>query len=82
MKQTKEKKDVNPKEPNINSVIPTQPVEEHPLFFSAKLNDKYYLSAFGQIVLILVCVEVSVGVVKCPCIYTIMNGLNPCLCGS
>ena len=49
MKKTNEKTNVNSKEPNINSVIPTEPVEEHPLFFSARLNDKYYLSAFGQI---------------------------------
>lgn len=49
MKQTKEKTDVNSKESNVNSVIPTEPVDLHPLFFSAKLNDKYYLSAFGHI---------------------------------
>ena len=49
MKQTNEKKDVNSKDSNVNSVIPTEPVEQHPLFFSAKLNDKYYLSAFGHI---------------------------------
>ena len=47
--KTNEKNDVNSKESNVNSVIPTNPVEEHPLFFSAKLNDKYYLSAFGHI---------------------------------
>lgn len=49
MKTKNDKTDVNSKESNVNSVIPTEPIEEHPLFFSAKLNDKYYLSAFGHI---------------------------------
>lgn len=49
MKKTTEKKDVNPKESNVNSVVPTEQIDGHPLFFSAKLNDKYYLSAFGHI---------------------------------
>lgn len=49
MKTNNDKKEVNPKESNVNSVIPTEQIERHPLFFSAKLNDKYYLSAFGHI---------------------------------
>ena len=49
MKKTTEKTEVNSKESNVNSVIPTEQIEGHPLFFSAKLNDKYYLSAFGHI---------------------------------
>lgn len=49
MKKTNEKTDVKPNESNVNSVIPTEQIESHPLFFSAKLNDKYYLSAFGHI---------------------------------
>lgn len=40
MKKTTEKKDVNPKESNVNSVVPTEQIDGHPLFFSAKLNDK------------------------------------------
>ena len=49
MKTKDEKNEINSKESNVNSVIPTEPLEEHPLFFSAKVNDKYYLSAFGHI---------------------------------
>ena len=49
MKPKNDKTEVYPKESNINSVIPTEQIDGHPLFFSAKLNDKYYLSAFGHI---------------------------------
>ena len=49
MKTKNDKTEVNSRESNINSVIPTEQIEGHPLFFSAKLNDKFYLSAFGHI---------------------------------
>lgn len=49
MKTKNDKTEVNSRESNVNSVIPTEQIEGHPLFFSAKLNDKFYLSAFGHI---------------------------------